>query len=216
MDFEKYKQTVIDCAPDTEGLEYKQAVMWFHPERLPRGLVSLSNTKDTVIKVKNWYFNRVASLEDNTCYIVPVIAISAHAFAAKETVTDVILQSNIEKICKGAFAGCKNLKRITIPKKVRNILEGTFKDCDSLEDVYYEGSEEEWKNIRIVHEGARVVNPRTLGLYCEVEHYIIPGNETLFRANIHFNCKLSDSNPVSFEIKSGKKDITNLFEIKDL
>lgn len=116
-------------------------------------------------------------------------------FQYNDIVTDVILHSRIGGIPEGAFRGCKNLKRITIPKRVKKIGHDVFAGCDSLEDVYYEGTMEEWEKIEI-YTGKRVVElgKQVSGTpVCEVEKDCFehdPGNDALLKATIHFQCEL--------------------------
>lgn len=114
-------------------------------------------------------------------------------FRGNETVTDIILPE-IGLIREGTFEGCKNLRRITMPKRVKEIKRNAFDGCDSLEDVYYEGTREEWEKI-VIYKGKRVIEMGNLipgTPVCEVvddyeKHD--PGNDALLKANIHFNCK---------------------------
>ena len=48
-----------------------------------------------------------------------------------------------------AFFNCTNIKSVTIPISVTSIGKYAFDYCTSLTDVYYAGSEEEWKKISI-------------------------------------------------------------------
>ena len=49
----------------------------------------------------------------------------------------------------GVFCDCSSLKRITIPRSLKSINEWVFLRCDNLKDLYYEGTESEWKNFVI-------------------------------------------------------------------
>ena len=51
----------------------------------------------------------------------------------------------------GSFEGCTSLKTVYIPKSVTSIGEYSFYNCPSLRDVYYQGTQEEWKKIPIVN-----------------------------------------------------------------
>jgi hypothetical protein len=150
---------------------------------------------DKVIKIPNWY-KSVFETKSGCGYLwVEVISLKTTVFAGNENVTDIILSDNVFNIEQGSFADCKNLKRITLSKKVKFIPEGTFLGCDSLEDVYYGGSEDEWKKVNIVHQELRVKEPIQLGLHTELEYVPIHGNEPLLAASIHFNCDLQEDKP---------------------
>ena len=125
---------------------------------------------------------------------VPVSGFLPSVFSGNGFVTDIILHPGIGGFPEGAFGGCKNLRRITIPKRVREIKRNVFAGCHSLEDVYYEGTREEWEKI-VIYKGKRVIEMGNLipgTPVCEVvaayeKHD--PGNDALLKANIHFNCK---------------------------
>lgn len=60
---------------------------------------------------------------------------------------------------------CDVFTSVYIPKSIKYINNYAFRDCVNISDVYYSGSEEEWKQIQI-------------GLY---------GNECLASSNVHYN-----------------------------
>ena len=84
----------------------------------------------------------------------------------------VVLPKSVEKIGGYSFFDNKNLKQIQIQNNVTDIEDNAFYGCTSLRDVYYTGTEEEWKNI-----------------------YIFEGNECLLNANIHFESPVEDDSP---------------------
>ena len=131
---------------------------------------------------------------------VHVTGFDSSAFKENEQVTDIIIHRCGQTIGTKSFSGCIGLKRITIPKCVKRIEENAFKCCDSLEDVYYEGTLEEWRKIEIVSEKYEVEfgefypgTPVQKIRNAELHH--IPGNEALLRATIHFNCDLDEMIP---------------------
>ena len=125
---------------------------------------------------------------------VPVSGFLPGVFSGNGFVTDIILHPGIGGFPEGAFGGCKNLRRITIPKRVREIKRNVFAGCHSLEDVYYEGTREEWEKIniymgtRIVKTGALIPGTPVCEVVADYEKHD-PGNDALLKANIHFNCK---------------------------
>ena len=211
MNFNEYEEMIRNM-PYTATLEYQLAIMWLHPDILPLGVTSIGNTDSSIIKIPSRTKNQYGK-------IVPVIAISKHVFAGKDYITDIVLPPGIERLPAGAFAECRGLKRITIPQKVKTIKKGTFAGCNQLEDVYYEGTKEEWKKLNIVHQKHEIafgdLIPGTPVHEIKAERILhIPGNEALFAANIHFLCKLSDQDVnSSFGLCIGKEDITDFFRI---
>lgn len=210
MNFKDYKE-MMNTIPFTETLGYCQAVMWLHPETLPLGVISIGDKNSTIIKIPGKMTNRYGNK-------VPVIAIARDAFINHDKITDIVLPPSIQRIPVRAFAGCSELRRITIPKQIKLIGKGTFADCDKLEDVYYEGSREEWEKVNIVHNKHEIelgdLIPGTSINEIKAERLLhVPGNDALLTANIHFNCNLSDlTRDSEFESAPGGKDITDLFK----
>jgi hypothetical protein len=65
---------------------------------------------------------------------------------------------------------CK-LEKISIPKSVEKIEEGAFSGCFDLQYVYYEGTEEDWKNINIVTDSKGYNDPVVLVAQKRYEQY---------------------------------------------
>ncbi len=213
MKFSEYRP-ILDGTPETQGMEYRSSVFWLNMWRYPRMLVSLGENKDPVIRVPA----NVPTEHDCT---PPVAVIAGTAFRGNETVTDIILPPSVSELRAGAFANCRRLKRITIPKNVTVIPEAAFANCRDLEDVYYEGSREEWQKVRIVHDKYEVdltgeLIPGTPVETVRDERLThIPGNEPLYSCNIHFNCDLGERRPVpELRLYAGGSEITEFFKVK--
>ncbi len=106
-----------------------------------------------------------------TEYTVPnsVTTIGVKAFFDCMSLTNVTLPNSVTTIELYAFFNCSSLTNVTIPNSVTTIGEYAFYPCIGLKDVYYSGSEEQWKKISI-------------GEY----------NEPLTNATIHYNSSLPD------------------------
>jgi hypothetical protein len=52
-----------------------------------------------------------------------------------------------ETIKASAFSGCTSLKIITLPPELTAIEDGAFEKCNALSDVYFGGTEEQWRSI---------------------------------------------------------------------
>lgn len=93
-----------------------------------------------------------------------VTTIRHRAFGNCTSLTNITIPDSVTNINDFAFYGCTSLTDITIADNVTTILNYAFNNCTSLADVYFEGSKEQWNNIKISE-----------------------GNECLTNATIHFN-----------------------------
>ena len=154
--------------------------------RAPMYVTKLGDTTSEVIKLPRKAINKWGNEVD-------VVGFKPGVFQGNDRVTDIILHSGIHGLPDAAFKGCTKLKRLTIPKNTIKIGRDVFAGCDSLEDIYYEGTMEEWEKIEI-YTGERIIEfgkqiPGTP--VCEVvadysKHD--PGNDALLKANIHYQC----------------------------
>ena len=85
-------------------------------------------------------------------------------FAKALDIEKFIIPANVTSIGYWAFEDCVNLSSIEIPKSIKIIGGSAFHNCPKLKDVYYTGSKEDWKNIKIEDD-----------------------NDELLTANIHYN-----------------------------
>lgn len=200
MDFRTYQQEVIDRTEETEGLRFYYAVLWLHQWYLPLKVTSLSGCAHEVIRIPGF-------VENKYHYRVPVFTFTDNVFRDHQSITDIILPETIEYIPEEAFKGCKNLKRITIPKKLKKIPWTAFDGCSALEDVYYEGSPDDFNRLKIkeyLHEVelSGVCKPGTPVEEVLGERLIhVPGNETFHQANIHFNCHVPNEGQPVYQAK---------------
>ena len=77
--------------------------------------------------------------------------------------TSYTIPNSVTSIGKRAFIFCSSLTSITISNSVTSIGVYAFYDCSGLKDVYYAGSEAQWKAISV------------------------DGNDSLINATIHYN-----------------------------
>lgn len=189
MKYDEYVERMKDIPPVQE-LEIRKYGTWFYHSSRCASVVKIEDDvfNDPVFKLPE--MKQDANGNDLT-----LINFSRNIFRDKTNLTDIIFPSSIESIPKGAFSGCKNLRHITIPKTIRIIEEGTFAGCESLTDIYYEGTRQEWEEVKITHaryecEFGNLIPGTPVQEMTGERCMIIPGNEALFCANIHFRCDI--------------------------
>ena len=62
---------------------------------------------------------------------------------------DIIVPESVLSININAFRGCVKLREIKLGSALQHINTGAFKDCGSLEEITYNGTPEQWRDIRI-------------------------------------------------------------------
>ena len=98
--------------------------------------------------------------------IIPegVTKIANNAFHSCEGVTSIVIPDGVTRIGSFAFYFCTGLTGIVIPDSVTAIGDFSFTYCEGLTDVYYTGTEQDWKSMGIES-----------------------GNDFLLNATIHYN-----------------------------
>lgn len=103
---------------------------------------------DNIVKIGDTAFLNCTSLANIE---IPdnVTSIDFGAFTNCTSLESVIIPNKLTFIYISAFQGCTNLKSIIIPESVAWIGYYAFEGCTSLSDVYYKGTEEQWKEIYV-------------------------------------------------------------------
>lgn len=73
-------------------------------------------------------------------------------------ITEITIPQGINRIRQEMFYGCDKLTSVTIPAGVKTIEDMAFADCTALTDIYYQGTEEEFKNIQVGAENEAFLN----------------------------------------------------------
>ena len=76
-----------------------------------------------------------------------VIGLGDYAFYNCESLKNIELPDGITEIPKSAFEGCRSLTSIIIPDSVIRFGGSAFSGCEFITDVYYKGSEAQWRKI---------------------------------------------------------------------
>lgn len=87
----------------------------------------------------------------NENYSIPygVNEIANEAFEGCEGLSSVILPEGVTTIGDYAFGDCYDLESVTLPESLKNIENAAFFNCRSLKNIYYCGTETEWKAVEI-------------------------------------------------------------------
>lgn len=150
------------------------------------------------------------------------------AFMGDKSLKQVTLASTVESIQLEAFLHCENLQSITLPRSLKRVgqnafspnephgFEGTVNVNENLKDIYYQGSEDEWKQIELAtykldeghinrmsiasrgEDGNMLPGYQKEYLYNNLEKAGIPANVT-----IHYNSELVDT---AYSIDGAKND----------
>lgn len=78
-----------------------------------------------------------------------VTNIGGEAFIDCTALESAAIPAGVSEIPEKAFSNCSKLVAVTIPVKTRSIMDGAFSGCSGLRDIFYGGSDEQWKSVYI-------------------------------------------------------------------
>ena len=112
------------------------------------GLTSVS-MPNSVTKMGDYVFCDCKSLESVTLSS-NITIIDTCTFSGCSSLTSVVIPNGVTSIGEQAFSSCGALKYVVIPDTVTSIGEYAF--SSNLSAIYYEGSEQQWSNIKFANE----------------------------------------------------------------
>ena len=120
-----------------------------------RNLSSYTIHKDTKV-IAGYVFSGCSRM---TSITIPdsVTSIGDRAFGDCDSLTSITIPDSVTSIGDGAFECCSKLTSITIPDSVTSIGAYAFDACSRLTDVYYTGTEAEWKSIAIYTSNSNLI-----------------------------------------------------------
>ncbi len=125
---------------------------------------------DSVTTIEDGAFSGCTGLESIT---IPdsVTSIGNYAFRDCSSLTSVIIGNGVTSIGNSAFDNCTSLSSMNMGAGVTSIGESAFRGCTSLTDVYYNGTNGNWKTIYIGTDNnalisANIAYLKGLGDYC--------------------------------------------------
>ena len=77
----------------------------------------------------------------------PITVIGKFAFDMCAQLESVVISDSVTTIEEMAFTGCTSMTSVVISKNVTSIGVGVFTLCDNLTDIYFTGTEAEWKAL---------------------------------------------------------------------
>jgi len=104
--------------------------------------------------INNYVGKSYGSPSDNLLSLAENVYISTNL---ENPATSITVPSTVTRLDMYNFANCKWLKSISIPVTVTSFSYCTFYNC-GLEDIYYEGSQEQWNAINSVNDAAVPLN----------------------------------------------------------
>ena len=102
---------------------------------------------NSVLTIGNYAFSGCTSLSSIT---IPnsVTTINHGIFYNCTGLTSITIPNNVTTIQKYAFYNCTGLTSITIPNRVTTIDDWVFYNCSNLIDIYYDGTPEQWNQVK--------------------------------------------------------------------
>ena len=74
-------------------------------------------------------------------------AVTKCSSEAEGDITVEVPDADVIEIADKAFSGCDKITSVTIPRTVASIGSTAFTGCSALTDIYYKGTERDWKNM---------------------------------------------------------------------
>ncbi len=131
---------------------------------------------DSVTSIEKFVFNGCVCLENiklpkNITYMK-----EEGTFLDCKSLESIAIPDGVTTIGYKMFWECTNLSSITLPKSVTRIDKAAFSGCSSLNDVYYNGTREQWMAISI--ENNQNSELFRAALHCTDGDFIITNSET--------------------------------------
>lgn len=77
-----------------------------------------------------------------------IVEIRDGTFSGCSALKEVILPSTVTTIGYKSFGECQGLTAVHIPQSVRSIDHSAFLNCSQLQDIYYDGTKDDWQRVK--------------------------------------------------------------------
>ena len=107
--------------------------------------------KGAITSISDYTFYKCSSLTE---IVMPdsVTSIGRWAFSNCSSLTEMVMPNNITSIGENAFNYCKTLSKMVLSNNITNIEWSAFDNCNNLNEIYFQGTFEEWDNIEIASD----------------------------------------------------------------
>lgn len=132
-----------------EGVEILGVASFFTCGNLTS--VKLPNTVKTIENAAFGYCSELRSIN------IPnsVTLLSTRVFMFCNSLKSITIPNSIKVIDQFLLYDCANLLRVYIPESITSFYSSALSGCDELTDIYYGGSEEQWKALNVKGLGFR-------------------------------------------------------------
>jgi uncharacterized repeat protein (TIGR02543 family) len=100
-----------------------------------------------IIKTTNWDKADVKTLSLTHVYKLKGTDRVPGEFENHTNLTSVVINDGLVEIGVATFNYCKSLKSVVLPNSLTLIDSNAFNGCTTLEDIYFEGTGAQWKNV---------------------------------------------------------------------
>lgn len=150
-----FETTFANCK-NLESIIVDKDNVWFRSENN----CLISNENNVILGCKNSIIpDDVVSIGDSAFFgcqdllsiVIPesVTSIGDAAFYNCDGLTSIVIPDGVTYIGDDAFRNCDNLENVVIGKGVQTIGNSVFYESPKVTDIYYTGTEQEWKKIDI-------------------------------------------------------------------
>ena len=153
-----YSGAFANCK-NLESIIVDKDNVWFRSENN----CLISNENNVILGCKNSILpDDVVSIGDSAFFgcqdllsiVIPesVTSIGDAAFYNCDGLTSIVIPDSVTSIGDSAFRNCDNLENVVIGKGVQTIGNTVFYESPKVTDIYYTGTEQEWKKIVIKND----------------------------------------------------------------
>ena len=135
-----------------------------------------------------------------------VTSIGTSAFLDCFKLTEIVIPDGVTVIKNSTFGDCNSLTTVTIPNSVTTIEDYAFYGCSELDNVYYEGTAEDWANISIGANNTPL--SRTTIHYTKEAYYLFNYSENADGTITITGCKTEPTGDLEIPGEIGGKKVS--------